>query len=246
MAIDLKYNDFISVNINASDIYATFLVDTQADISIFKSSSLRQNFPVDSSVIIHIKGITHDTIDSMGTADIELHLEGSDITHEFHVVPDMFNIKTDGILGKDFLEKHQCRIDFANKTFTVNNNEHVCIFKINHSLEDHCYIIPPRSEVVKQFQIDATEDCVIENHEMAPGIFIARTIVDPGKAWVRVLNITEEPQLIKGKIENFELLSNFHCYHVCRNKPGKNRQIEQNSFEKYSRTIQTSTDGFTE
>lgn len=46
------------------------------------------------------------------------------ITHKVHIVPDDFQIPAHGIIGKDFLKKHKCQINYENMTFTVKpNNE---------------------------------------------------------------------------------------------------------------------------
>lgn len=88
-----------------------FLVDTQADISILKQSSIRVSSTLNKSRIIEIKGITHDSLRSLGSMDIELLMDDEEISHEFHIVTDNFNIDCDGIIGKDFLAAYKCRID---------------------------------------------------------------------------------------------------------------------------------------
>lgn len=214
LTIDSNYCDFIVLNTNASSSKSTFLVDTQADISIFKFSSLHEQFFINKSNVIHIKGITNDTIDSIGTTNIELFLNDGHISHNFHVVPDSFNISTDGIIGKDFLAKHKCTINFETRTFTVNSDMHACIFKISQGPDEDSVIIPARSEVTRRFRIDADEDCVVDHQEIGSGIFLSRAIVHPKNAFIRVLNTTNNPTRISSRISNFEPLSNFDCYYA--------------------------------
>lgn len=106
LSFDLYYNDFVTIRTNASSLNNTFLIDTQADISIFKFGSINNanNISIDDSYNVHIRGITKNIITSLGCANLQLYFNNSIITHEFHIVPDEFNIDTDGIIGKDFLQ----------------------------------------------------------------------------------------------------------------------------------------------
>lgn len=108
-----------------------FLVDTQADISILKQSSILINSTLNTSRIIEIKGITHDSLRSLGSMEIELLMNEEEIVHEFHVVTDDFNIDCDGIIGKDFLAAYKCRIDYSNNTFSVHSAHSANILRIS-------------------------------------------------------------------------------------------------------------------
>lgn len=173
MAIDLKYNDYISLYTNISFSPSTFLVDTQADISIFKASSIPAEFQISSNEIINIKGITNETIESLGTAIIDLNLNDGIISHKFHVVPDEFNLKTDGIIGIDFLTQNKCVINFETRTFTVNKSKHVSVFTITQGPDEKSLLVPARCETIQKFIVESNEACVIHNHEILPGVHIS-------------------------------------------------------------------------
>lgn len=121
MTFDLDYNDYVSLicNMNGVNRRFNFSVDTQADISIVKFSSLPEDQYINTANVINIRGITQDSLQSLGIIYIELKMNTRAITHDFHVVPDEFNIDSDGILGKDFLTQCKCRIDYSSMTFSI-------------------------------------------------------------------------------------------------------------------------------
>lgn len=186
-------------------------MDTQADISVFKYSSLKFKKFIDLSNTIEIKGITNETINSLGVVNIKLQLDNV-LSHDFHLVNDEFNINTDGIIGKDFLIRHNCSINYTNMTFTINSQNEAHIFKISQGPTENTMIIPPRCEIVKQFQINSTEDCVVDQMQLAPNVYTARTIASKNSSFIRVINTGHEPQIVSNIIEKVEPLSDFHCY----------------------------------
>lgn len=132
------------------------------------------------------------------------------VPQEFHVVPDSFNIPADGILGKDFLHGNVCIVNYNYPSLTIQNQITIPLLD---SLEDILYI-PPRSEVIRKFHIDSNVDSIINNQEIIDGVFIARTIVNPKNAFVRVLNTTNTPQKISKILTNFEPLNNYFVYSI--------------------------------
>lgn len=229
MTFDLFYNDFVNIANNASSKNSTFFIDTQADISVFKLSSLHQNLPINTSNIIRIKGITNDAISSLGTAHIDLYLDNHVLSHKFHIVPDNFNINTDGIIGKDFLSQYNCSLDYQQMIFTINDPNFSNILKISSGPDSSSFIIPPRCEVIRKFQIDSQDDCVVDNHEIAEGVFAARTIVKPHSAYIRVMNTSDIPRKISNRITRFEPLHNFICYQTDEVKMNaeRNEQLDK-------------------
>jgi hypothetical protein len=203
-------SDFIKLHTNVNNNKLNFLIDTQADISVIKFSSIRSYAPIDRSQIINVKGVTHDTIQSIGVAQLSLFIKNLCIQHPFHIVPESFNIPVDAIIGKDFIHKYYCDILNSSATFLFANSIRIPIY---YSLENHLYI-PPRAEVIRKFEIDTSEDCLIDNCEISPGIFISRTIVNPKNAYIRVLNTNENFVKICNRLTQFEPLKNFNIYSI--------------------------------
>lgn len=116
---DLNYSDYVRIDCNISKHLCTFLNDSQADISVIKLSSIQVDIPFDNSIIIKIKGITDNIIESLGTISIDFFFDDVLVSHTFHVVPDEFNIPSDGIIGKDFNRRFNCVIDYGISLFVM-------------------------------------------------------------------------------------------------------------------------------
>lgn len=194
-------------------IFNTILVDTQADISLLKHSAIAQNASIDHSDTIHIKGITAETLSTIGTCTVLIYLGETTIQHLFHIVSDLFDINADGIIGKDFLSKFNCHIDFKTMTITINNFNSPQILKVNRNTNDEI-TIPARTEATERFHIDSQVPCLIDNTEISPGVFIARTIVHPNQPYIRVINTCETPQTISRHLSTNEPLDNYSIYSI--------------------------------
>lgn len=86
----------------------TLIVDSGADVSIFKLNKVAPKQIVNSANIIKLTGITENSLETLATTDTELTF-GNNLTvnHTFHIVASNFPIETDGILGRDFMAKHK-------------------------------------------------------------------------------------------------------------------------------------------
>lgn len=124
LAFQLHYADCINLLCSTSPHPHTMLVDTQADISVLRHSSIEIETPIDQSAIIQIKGITPETINTIGTSLIGIQIGKSLIHHLFHIVSDQFDINADGIIGKDFLNKFNCNINFQNMLLSITQMTH--------------------------------------------------------------------------------------------------------------------------
>lgn len=115
----MNYADYVKLQCDFSQNILTFLCDTEADISVIKLSSFNNINKINKSEIISIKGIANDVVDSLGTFSANIIFKEVVISHIFHVVPNSFNIPSDGILGKDFNKTHKTKIDYYDMTFTI-------------------------------------------------------------------------------------------------------------------------------
>lgn len=186
------------------------LLDTQADISVLKLSSIELQNPINTAAQVLIKGVTHESIQTVGTLRASLSFNSLITTMDFHIVPEEFNIPVDGILGRDFLHRHNCIINYNNNTLTVNNQVSVPILEG----PGETIIIPPRSETIRRLHVNQTEDCIIKNHEIVPGVFIPRAIVNPSNAYVPILNTTDKYQIIRKLCTNTMPLSEYTIYKI--------------------------------
>lgn len=219
----MQYNDFINITTTAANGAQTFLIDTQADISVIKETSIENQLLVDQNETIFIKGITNATIQTTGSTHLQIHLGNQIITHKFHIVPDIFNIHVEGIIGKDFLKKYKCLINYENMQLTINTGTTTRILTICDGPHDHTFIIPPRTVITKQFRIASNDPCVVSNRELQPGVFVARTIVNAPDAHLQILNTRDCPVQISKQILTFEPLSDYHVYNIDKTQPNENR-----------------------
>lgn len=197
-SFDSDFTDFVNIDCNISNETCTFLVDSQADISVIKLSSLTNDFYYDTSEIIRIKGVTNGTISSLGTVMVDLHIENTTIEHKFHLVPDEMAIPTDGIIGKDFIRHNRCCLDYDSMLLLIRLMHCELSIPIISELNDGSSIIPARSEVFRLFRInDSNFPRLIETREISPNIIIPNTIAYSQRTWVRVLNTSDENKVIR-------------------------------------------------
>lgn len=177
------------------------MLDTQADVSILKSSTLKPYAILNSFNKINIKGVTEEVISSLGSIDINIPFDEYEICQKFHIVDDSFSIPVQGILGKDFIKNNNCVLDYSDFTLTLKNADFETKINILESPGDEVNFIPPRCEVIRHFKSKFKEDIVVLNYEIAPGVFTASTITQGSNSYVRVLNLTNEPKVIPNTIQ---------------------------------------------
>lgn len=238
MSFDLNCSDFLVLKCNDFFGKRTFLLDTQADISLIKHYAINENTFVDDSNTIKIRGVTKGIIETYGIVQTDILINNNTIPQEFHVVSDDFGIPSDGIIGRDFIKRHKCIIDYDNMALTFWINGNSISFKIYDSIDSDTVILPPRSEVFRIFKIDNfKEPQYIPNLEIANGIFSSSTFAFNNTAIIRVMNTHNETKTISNIISNTENLSNYYVYTFDTTTNSENRTeqlakiIKQNSPE---------------
>lgn len=195
---------------------STLLVDTGADISIFKRLSVNPDQIVDFSRATSIKGITEDLTNSLGVANTNIFIQGCTLPHKFHIVDSNVPIPCDGILGRDFLVAYQSIIDYSNWNMTVHLKHKKLTIPILSSPEKNVYHIPSRCEVIREIDVlkHLTHDVVVLNKELKPGVYLARSIVSQKHPLVKILNTTFENVTVD--ISNLETISldKFNIYNI--------------------------------
>lgn len=144
---------------------STFLVDTQADISLIKQSAIHSHFNIakhlNTSQITQIRGITNHVIRSIGTISIRFYIHNVALLCTLHVVPDDFNIPSDGILGKDFIKNYNCILDYDHMLLTIKANDTYLEVPILDGPNRESIVLPARCEVLRQFNLTSGHECVI-------------------------------------------------------------------------------------
>lgn len=104
---------------NVSNNKTLFLIDTEAGVSVIKFSSINTQTNIDKNDVIKLTGITSQPIFSLGSFNLQL-IHGNDILkHKFHTVADDFPIPSNGIIGKDFIKRFKCLIDYGEMQLTI-------------------------------------------------------------------------------------------------------------------------------
>lgn len=75
------------LGIITSNKHYTFLIDTQADISVIKAHCINNLNELNEYEKIDIKGVTDGIITSLGTIDTDLTYDKNQIPQVLHVVP---------------------------------------------------------------------------------------------------------------------------------------------------------------
>lgn len=211
-----------NVNLQCNNKNLLFLVDSGSSISIIFSKFLKSNIQINTSRQITINGIAGST-SSMGTVNLPLRIGNNKFFHEFHVMKE-FGCVMDGILGTDFLRKHNAVIDYEKFSFSFWDNECKITCPLQSKFESVSNI-PPRCEIIKHFWVDDTDECVVLPDEIAEGVFIAALIVKPKSHVipVRILNTNEKEVKIKNFKPNTSKLSNFELHSFNNNQKSLER-----------------------
>lgn len=111
-----------------------------------------------------------------------------------------FPLDTDGVLGRDFLEKHYCKKDY--KTYTLNiyiQEQHITL-PIKSSIPN-IITLPHWSESMYPIENKEGEDRIILNDQLKQGIYRALTMI-PAKesCYSRILNTTNKKVTLKIQI----------------------------------------------
>lgn len=165
----------------------TFLIDTQADVSLIKVNSLLSNTPIDTSTKCTLTGITDDSTKSFGTAFISLCLNNCNFSQKFQVVSRTFPIPTHGILGKDFLWGNGCVIDTLRNELVVRRGNNDFVINMTRDFENEIWV-PPRCQYLHKVCLDSDVDVVIHKKVVKSGIFIAGSISNKKNPHVSILN----------------------------------------------------------
>lgn len=127
-----------------------FTVDSGAQISIIKPNNLYKDEIVNNKEKISITGVAKGSkLVTLGTINVNLIVNNFSLFHKFHILNNGFNLKTDGILGMDFLLKFNSKIDLLNKSIKMQ-------LKVNskNEINTNGNSIIPTESFISVFQIN--------------------------------------------------------------------------------------------
>jgi len=113
--------DTISLSIDSRDARKLkFLIDTGAEISLIRSSSLTPGVNYQFHKEVDIKGISKAVMRTEGTVELKLFTETHETTHTFHDLGEDSEMHCGAILGKDFLEERDSVINYCSRQLVMN------------------------------------------------------------------------------------------------------------------------------
>lgn len=114
---------YIEVDMDCSEEKMVLTVDTGAEISILKPDKILGECPNHHNEKITISGVTNSTrLSSIGRLATKIHIGEIKFCHDFHVMIDnRVQIKSDGILGTDFMFKYGANINFKALKFELQH-----------------------------------------------------------------------------------------------------------------------------
>lgn len=228
---------------NTSNSNQLFLIDTEASVSLIKINSISKDILYNPDDIIKLTGISKTPIFSLGSFNLKIIEQNIEFVHKFHMVPNDICIPSHGIIGKDFIKRFKCILDYGRMKITIQSRNNFITVPIRSELIPGVSALPPRSETFKIFHIKSEQfPCVIKAQEFEEGVVVPTTIVHEPKSWLRVLNTNENTKIINtNKIEASQL-KNFHVLQL------QSQQTEQisntNRLQKLTNTIQKRTPEF--
>lgn len=209
-SINKNENDFILVNMTSAVKPIKLIIDTGADISLIKINTLNKNVKILDKFKARFSGITETYVESLGIVYCHIIVNNIVIKHAFHVVPENFNIPTDGIFGKDLCKAIKANIDYFSKNISFVKNGKVCSWEMNMGP----IRIPPRMEKVVMCRTNSNEPGVCKAKLLQEGLFLGNCLVTPknGKCVVSVINSTEEEICLPEFIVETENLENYEIF----------------------------------
>jgi hypothetical protein len=179
-----------------------FLIDTGAELSLCKYSSIKEGISYNPTKTVNVKGISDSIEKTLGELKIRLCAAGHEREHPFQIVGDGIDIPCDGILGKDFFEKEKAKIDYSRRQVIMGGvrvkfDEDT---EVNGPASTVYTILKPRSETIVRVPTDSPElkTGLISKRELVPGVIVAETLVTvhEGTCLTSILNTNDREMRI--------------------------------------------------
>lgn len=186
-------NCYIKLLIAPHNKTYSFLVDSGASLS-----AITYKHVIELNIPFHKESVTINglggNVQTIGYVYITLTFEEHIVSHKFYVFNSL-PILSNGILGRDFLNRFGVCLDFGKSIITlkIGTNRNISLpITSNHNV--NILEIPPRSESIHYIQTELNSDCVICSEELYDGIYLASSVATPinGKIPIKILNVTEK------------------------------------------------------
>jgi len=187
--------DTISLYIDSRDYRKfKFLIDTGAEISIIRSSSLTPGVEYQWHKGMNIKGISNTVIKTVGKIDLKLLTDTHKTTHTFHVLEGNFETHYDAISGKDFLEERESVINYCSRQIAMNNKVAVSFDPKLGTIKEPCRLtLKARSEHIINVPTHSEGLELLSRDEISPGVYLTSSLTRAanGVGATSILNTNE-------------------------------------------------------
>jgi hypothetical protein len=171
-----------------------FLIDTGAEISIIRSSSLIPGVEYDWHKRMEIKGISNTVMKTLGKIKLKLFTDTHETTHTFHVLGGKFDTHCDAILGKEFLEERKSVINYCSRQIVMDKN----VIRFDPKLgttekEPCCLTLKARSQHTINVPTHSEGLGLLSVEEILPGVYLASSLIraEIGICTTSVINMNE-------------------------------------------------------
>jgi hypothetical protein len=183
-----------------------FLVDSRADISLVKSQKLLSTAEYEPKDRVHVRGVEGSLIETHGSVKTKILVSEISIPYRLQLFSKQVDVRWDGILGRDFLQAMRTSICYKERAL-IFWYKVICVCKKltflpeieretlrNGKLK---FKLPTRTEMVVQLPVEVgprTQEGVVEKAELAPGVYIAESLVSVKNGYVitSIINTTTQ------------------------------------------------------
>lgn len=168
------------------------MLDSGADVSLINYHTVKHmnNIQYDKSDIYGIDDIPVQTI---GYIYLKFNINNVLLTHKFLILEDV-PFQCIGLLGKDFMYKNRCILDYDTQTFKIRKYPYCTEININ---TDHIEI-KPRVRMLIKLPSQLTGQVVVHNQRLSDGVFLARQLctVKNNQITCEAMNVKHTPKKI--------------------------------------------------
>jgi hypothetical protein len=206
--LNVAYGSFIKTFVQNAEL--TLMIDNGADISIIKETKLKKTTPIKNGSQCSITGVTPGAIKTIGLTTLRLNFYDSEIDHDFQVVDITFPLQVDGILGRDFLSKYRCNINYDTYLLSVNLSETILEVPFADETSADTIVVPARCEVIKRLlMINIQKPHLLLAQEIQKGVFCCNAIIDQNKL-VKFVNVNQHDVEIKNFVPQLVPMSEYN------------------------------------
>ncbi|PNF14896.1 hypothetical protein B7P43_G05140 [Cryptotermes secundus] len=190
-----------------------FLIDTGAEISLVRSSSLKPEVEISCSEGINVKGISNTIMRTKGTTELRLFAGPYETTHTFHVMNDNFQWQYDGILGRDFWIDKGANINYCDRRITMDNVAVEFDPNVRDKDRQTKITLKARTENLVRLPTPSKGQGLISKKELIPGVYLAESLSTEinGTCVTSIINSLETDVTIEPPVVVLEDIDNDEC-----------------------------------